>query len=128
MSNIQFGKNTHFNGAQILGRGDVSIGDNFHSAKGLLILTENHNWQGTALPYDTTTIKKSVTIADNVWMGMNVTVLPGVSIGEGCIIQAGSVVSKSIPDLAIAGGNPANIIKYRDADHYYSLKQNEQFH
>lgn len=125
---ISFGKNTHFNGAKFLGSGSVIIGDNFHSAKGLLVLTENHNWYSSALPYDHTTVKKMTTIGDNVWIGMNVTILPGVKIGEGCIIQAGSVVSKSIPDLAIAGGNPANVIKYRDSVHYFTLKKNAQFH
>lgn len=125
--NIIFGKNNHFNGAELQGQGSIKIGDNFHSAKGLVILTQNHNWKGDALPYDETIITKKVVIGDNVWTGLNVIILPGVSIGEGCIIQAGSVVSKSIPDLAIAGGNPAVVIKYRNLEHYNFLKKNEKF-
>ncbi|WP_192455698.1 acyltransferase [Acinetobacter oleivorans] len=125
---ISFGKNSHFNGAKLYGQGGISIGDNFHSAAGLTILTQNHNWKGTKLPYDETILYRPVTIGDNVWIGLNVTILPGVTIGEGCIIQAGAVVSKSIPDLAIAGGNPATVIKYRDSEHYFQLKTNEKFH
>ncbi len=125
---IQFGKNNHLNGAELQGQGGIKIGDNFHSAKGLVILTQNHNWKGEALPYDKTVIKKEVVIGDNVWVGMNVIILPGVKIGEGCIIQAGSVVSKNIPDLSIAGGNPAVVIKRRDIEHYFKLKENEKFH
>lgn len=125
---IIFGKNNHFNGAELQGHGGIVIGDNFHSAKGLVILTQNHNWKGDALPYDKTVIKKQVVIGDNVWVGMNVIILPGVTVGEGCIIQAGSVVSKNIPDLAIAGGNPAVVIKQRDQDHYYRLKNSGKFH
>ena len=124
---IKFGKNNHLNGAELQGHGGIIIGDNFHSARGLIILTQNHNWKGEALPYDNTVIKKQVNIGDNVWIGMNVIILPGVKIGEGCIIQAGSVVSKNIPDLAIAGGNPATVISYRFSDHYHKLKKDESF-
>lgn len=125
--NIEFGKNNHFNGAELQGQGGIKIGDNFHSAKGLIILSQNHNWKGEALPYDHTVIKKKVIIGDNVWIGLNVIILPGVTIGEGCIIQAGSVVSKSLPDYAIAGGNPVQVIKYRDLDHYNRLKDAKKF-
>lgn len=126
--NIVFGKNNHFNGAKLYGQGGIKIGDNFHSAKNLIILTQNHNWNGEALPYDKTVKYKAVSIGDNVWVGLQVIILPGIEIGEGCIIQAGSVVSKSIPDYAIAGGNPAQIIKFRDIDHYNRLKDDEKFH
>lgn len=125
---VTLGKNNHFNGAKLYGQGGIKIGDNFHSAEGLIILTQNHNWKGEKLPYDETVIYRPVTIGDNVWVGLNVMILPGVTIGEGCIIQAGSVVSKSLPDLAIAGGNPAIVIKYRNSEHYFQLKKNEQFH
>ncbi|WP_425430495.1 DapH/DapD/GlmU-related protein [Chitinophaga niastensis] len=54
---------------------------------------------------------KPVSIADNVWIGTNVVILPGVNIGEGSIISANSVVHKDIPAMSIAGGNPAVVIK-----------------
>jgi len=52
-----------------------------------------------------------VVIEDNVWLGLNVTVLKGVHIGRGSVIAAGSTVTSSIPDNVIAGGTPAKILK-----------------
>lgn len=126
--NLSIGLNGNFNGATIYGCGKVTIGDNFHSGKGLVILTQNHNYMGTALPYDNSVVIRNVVIGDNVWLGMNVTLLPGVEIGEGVIVQAGSVVSSNISALEIVGGNPARLIKSRDAAHYSKLKANGDFH
>ena len=50
-----------------------------------------------------------------------------MSIGEGAIIQAGAVIVNNIPPLGIAGGNPAKVFKYRDMEHYFRLKSNNQF-
>lgn len=52
-----------------------------------------------------------ITIGDDCWLGGNVTVLPGVTIGRGCTIGAGSVVTKDIPPFMIAAGNPARVLK-----------------
>lgn len=125
---INIGANVHFNGARLYASGGLEIGDNFHSGKGLIVLTQNHNYSGEALPYDCTVIKKRVVIGDNVWCGLNVVILPGVTIGEGAIIQVGAVVSRSVPQLAIVGGNPAKVIKYRDEGHYYRLKRQGSFY
>lgn len=54
---------------------------------------------------------KEINIEDNVWIGANCIILPGVTIGEGSVIAAGSVVSKDIPSRCVAAGNPAKIIK-----------------
>lgn len=116
------GKNCNFNGMVIEGKGNVTIGDNFHSGRDCMIITANHNYEGDALPYDTTNICKNVKIGKNVWLGSRVTILPGVEIGDGSIIQAGSVVSKSVPPLAIAGGNPCIPFKTRNEEHYYKLE------
>lgn len=56
---------------------------------------------------------KSVTIGNDVWIGMNTLILPGVHIGNGVIIGAGAVVTKDIPDYVVVGGVPAKIIKNR---------------
>ena len=127
-SNTILGRNPNFNGLVINGCGRVSFGDNFHSGIGCLIITQNHNYLGDAIPYDSTYIVKDVTIGDNVWLGDRVIILGGVTIGEGAIIQAGSVVVKDIPPLAIAGGHPAIPFKYRDKEHYYRLKSEKKFH
>ncbi len=121
------GENVNFNGMKITGKGEIRIGNYFHSGKNCLIITSFHNYNGSKLPYDTTTIDKNVIIEDCVWIGDNVTILGGSTIGEGAIIQAGSVVTKSIPPLCIAGGHPAEVFKKRDSEHFYNLKKNKQF-
>lgn len=109
---------------KISGRGSVSIGDNFHSGQECIMLTEIHNYEGNAIPYDSTYILKDIIIGDNVWIGTRVVILGGAKIGDGAIIQAGSVVVSTIPKYAIAGGNPAKIFKYRDIEHYEKKKIN----
>lgn len=56
---------------------------------------------------------KLITIGNDVWIGINVTILDGVKIGDGAIIAAGSVVNRDVPDYAIYGGVPAKLIRYR---------------
>ncbi len=125
--NVHLGNNVHFNGMTISPGGKVTIGDNFHSGTECLIITQNHNYEGTALPYDHTFICKDVVIEDNVWLGSRVIILGGVTIGEGAIIQAGAVVVSNIPPCSIAGGSPAKVFRYRDKDHYDRLKAAKQF-
>jgi chloramphenicol O-acetyltransferase type B len=123
------GQNCNFNGLEVQGWGHVRIGDNFHSGPDCLFITSMHDYDhGSAIPYGDAYVHKDITICDNVWLGSRVIVLGGVSLGEGCIIQAGAVVVKSIPPLAIAGGNPATVFKTRNADHYYRLKAAGSFH
>lgn len=122
------GNNVNFNGMKIVGGGKVSIGDNFHSGQECWMISEFHNYDhGEAIPYDGTNIIKDIVIEDNVWLGTRVMILGGVTIGEGAIIQAGSVVTKDIPKYAIAGGHPAVPFKYRDIDHYERLKREGKF-
>ena len=59
-----------------------------------------------------------VFIEDNVWIGSRIIILGGVTLGEGCVIQEGSVMVNSIPKYAIAGGHPAKVFKYRNKEHY----------
>lgn len=126
--NTHLGRNTHFNGMTILGGGRVTIGDNFHSGPECLMITEIHDYEGDALPYGAASILKDIAVEDNVWLGARVTVLGGVRLGEGCIVQAGAVVVTDVPPCAIAGGSPARVFKYRDLDHYEGLKAARRFH
>ena len=122
------GDNVNFNGLRVRGGGELTIGDNFHSGPDILILTRDHNYDnGDAIPYDDTYNYHSVDIQDNVWLGARVTIIPGVTIGEGAIIQAGSTVTQDIPEGAIAGGHPAEVFDYRDMDHYKRLKKAGKF-
>lgn len=123
------GNNVHFNGLKVLGAGKVVIGDNFHSGGDILLITSIHKYDGgNALPYDAIEdIHKDIIIEESVWLGTRVIVLGGVTIGEGAIIQAGSVVVSDIPKCAIAGGHPAKVFKYRDIEHYNKLKKEGKF-
>ncbi|XCN73779.1 MAG: acyltransferase [Candidatus Electrothrix aestuarii] len=128
-NNTVLGNNVNFNGMSITGRGRVEIGDNFHSGPDCLIISQIHNYDdGQAVPYDATYLSKPVLIKDNVWIGSRVIILGEVTIGEGAIIQAGSVVCRDIPDFAVAGGHPAKVFKYRDIEHYMVLKKAGKFH
>lgn len=126
--NTYLADHVFFNGMKITGPGRVSIGRYFHSGEGCLILTSNHNYEGGAIPYDDMAWVKDVVIGDFVWLGSRVIILPGVTIGEGAIIQAGAVVVRDIPPCAIAGGNPAEVFKYRDKEHFERLKGEKKFH
>lgn len=122
------GENVNFNGIRISGIGKVVIGSNFHSGMGCLMISQNHNYDsGDAIPYDDTYIPKDILIGDNVWIGDRVIILGRAVIGEGAIIQAGSVVIGEIPPMAIAGGHPAKVFKYRDMGHYIKLKNEGKF-
>ena len=108
--------------------GGVSIGDYFHTGRGLTIFSTSHNWKnGTKIPYDEISINKPVIIGDFVWFGANVTILPGTNVGHGVVVSAGSVVRGAIPELAIIAGNPAVVIGYRDKEAYSNLLQKKCF-
>ncbi len=126
--NTILGKNVNFNGFKVRGDGRLVIGDNFHSGPGILLITRVHNYKGEKIPYDETYIKKPIHIEDNVWIGARVIIVGEVKIGEGAIIQAGSVVVDDIPSCAIAGGHPAEVFEYRDKKHYKKLKKKKKYH
>ena len=68
-------------------------------------------------------LKGDTVVGNDVWIGQNVTVMPGVNIGDGAIIAANSVVTKDIPAYCVAGGNPCKIIKKRFDDELISYLQ-----
>lgn len=104
--------------------GGVYIGKFFHTGRNLTIFSSNHVYDNdNSIPYDKVSKNKPVYIKDFVWLGANVTIVPGVTIGEGVVVGAGSVVTKNIPDYAVIGGNPAKIIKYRDIEKFKRLKE-----
>lgn len=111
--------------------GGVTIGSGVIISRGVEIWTANHNYDSEdlqSLPYDRRFILKPVSIGDNVWIGSRVTIIPGVSIGEGAVIGAGAVVTHDIPPLAVAGGNPAKVIKYRNEKIYGKLKAEKRIY
>ncbi len=104
------GKNAYFHCS-----GGLTLGNNVQISRNVTIYTANHNFKSeVVLPYDNTEIKESVCIGHNVWIGMNVCILPGVTIGNNAIIGMGAIISKDVPDNAIVVG--ANrIVGYRGA-------------
>ena len=93
--------------------GKVVIGDNVMMAPECLIYVRNHCFERTDIPMcmQGSSEERAVTIHSDVWIGGRVIILPGVSIGEGAVVGAGSVVTKSIPAGEIWGGNPAKFIR-----------------
>jgi acetyltransferase-like isoleucine patch superfamily enzyme len=109
--------------------GGVSIGKYCHLTRGLTIYSATHDYDHRPkIPYDEIVAKRPVTIRDFVWCGCHVIIMPGVTIGEGAIIGAGSVVTKDVPNYAIAAGNPAKVIKSRDIEHFELLRKLERFY
>jgi maltose O-acetyltransferase len=95
--------------------GPVTIGNNVMMGPYCTIYTQNHAYGDLSRPMNTQgfTPEQAVYIGDDVWIGGHCIILPGVQIGQGAIIGAGSVVTRDVPSYAIVGGNPAQIIKYR---------------
>ena len=107
--NIKIGKNVFINACcRFQDQGGIEIGDGSLIGHNTTIATLNHDFNPLKRQNLT---PRPVKIGKNVWIGSDCTILPGVEIGDGAIIGAGSVVTKSIPTNAIAVGNPARVIK-----------------
>lgn len=92
--------------------GPVHIGNQVNLAQGVVISGLNHNYQDTNKPISEQGVSTNlISIQDDVWVGANVVIAAGVTIGKHCVIGAGSVVTKDIPDYSVAVGNPAIVIK-----------------
>lgn len=108
---VKFGKGVFLNHSAILSAsGGIEFEDGVLVAPGVRIATINHdmNRRHTTYTYGKVTIRK------NAWIGMNVTICPGVTIGRYAVVAAGAVVTKDIPDYAVAGGVPAKVLRYLD--------------
>lgn len=125
---VVIGDNVHIgDNAFIQGAGGLEIGDNTHISRNLVLLTRNHNYSGTRLPYDDRTVEKPVRIGRNVWIGMNVCIVPGTTIGDGAIVGMGTVAFGKVPDLAIIGSASWRQIGEREPVHYSRLEQSRAY-
>lgn len=98
----------------LAGQGGIRIGKNVIIGPGSKIFSENHIFSDCSKNIKDQGVSRSgVVINDNCWLGSGVTVLDGVEIGQGCVIAAGSVVSKSMPENSVVAGIPAKVIKTR---------------
>lgn len=124
--NIEVGENFFANyNLTILDVGKVNIGNNVQIAPNVSIYTAGHpvhpDSRNTGYEYGI-----PITIGDNVWIGGNVVILPGVNIGNNVVIGAGSVVTKDIPDNMIAVGNPCKVVREiteEDRKFYYKDRE-----
>lgn len=128
LRNLTVGQNVVFkSGTYIDCTNKVSIGDFCHFGGGVSIVTAVHNYNGTHIPYSSEISSERIVVGDFVWFGRGVIVLPGVEIGEGAIIGAGSVVVKNVDAYSIVGGAPAIKIGRRDIAHFNNLKAKGEF-
>jgi acetyltransferase-like isoleucine patch superfamily enzyme len=110
---ITIGDNFYLNsGCHILG--DISIGNDVLIGPKTVIWGRDHKMARDRPIREQGHTKKPIVIGNDVWIGANVTILKGVRIGDGAVIGAGSVVTKDIPEYAIAVGNPAKVKKFRE--------------
>jgi acetyltransferase-like isoleucine patch superfamily enzyme len=110
---ITIGNNFYMNaGCHILG--EIMIGNDVQIGPKTVIWGRDHGINRGELIRKQLRDKRPIKVGNDVWIGANVTVLKGVSIGDGAIIGAGSVVTRDIPEYAIVAGNPAKVIKYRE--------------
>ena len=110
---VEFGKDVFINHSAILSAsGGIVFENGVSIAPGCRIATINHDFNNrhTIYTYGKVVLKK------NVWVGMNVTICPGVTVGENSVIAAGAVVSKDIPTNVVVGGVPAKVIKELNPD------------
>ena len=92
--------------------GPVEIGNHVNLAQGITVTALNHNFSDTNKKIDEQGVGTNpVTIEDDVWVGANAVILPGVTIGEHCVIAAGAVVTKDVPPHSLVAGVPAKVIK-----------------
>ncbi len=93
----------------------ATIGNHVMIAPGCVLLSKNHEHSRTDIPMSLQgeTEDQPVTLQNDVWLGRNVLLMPGVCIGEGSIIAAGAVVTKDVEPYSIVGGVPAKVIKKR---------------
>ncbi len=126
---LSVGAGTVINGdCYINAQGGIRMGRYCHIAKGLTVLSSNHNFRSPiSIPYDDKDVLKPVTVGDAVWIGANVCILPGTTVGDGAILSMGAVVRGAVPPCAIMAGNPASIVGWRDQDTFEKLKRDGAF-
>lgn len=95
--------------------GPVHIGNHVNLAQNITVTGLNHNFEDVNTPIDKQGVNTApVVIEDDVWVGANAVILPGVTIGTHSVVAAGSVVSQSIPPYSVCAGVPARVVKQYD--------------
>lgn len=93
--------------------GPVTIGNHVILAQGVTVTALNHNYADPVIPICQQGVSTApIVINDDAWIGANVVILPGVTIGSHVVVAAGAVVTKDVPDHCIVAGVPAKVIKH----------------
>ena len=104
-------------GSGIVGHLSIVIEDDVWTGHHVYITDQNHGYEDTSRPISQQTQpERPVRIGAGSWLGHGVVVLPGVTIGRHVAVGAQSVVTKDLPDYCVAVGNPARVVRVRDAD------------
>jgi len=115
--------------AYFWGNGGITIEDHVIIGPRVTVLSSSHRYEGAeAIPYDGTTLLGPVRFCSHIWVGACSVIVPSVTIGEGAVVAMGSVVTKDVPPCAVVGGNPAEVIKYRDNETFEKLKRDGKFY
>jgi acetyltransferase-like isoleucine patch superfamily enzyme len=105
------------------GRSGITVGDNVNIGGHVTIFTRQHDVDSP----DFEEVGAAVTVGDYAWIASHALILPGVSIGRGAVVAAGSVVTKNVPEFTLVGGNPARHIRDRNRDVRYRLSYAKRF-
>lgn len=123
----EIGDHTGIIQLDVQGVGSIRIGRYSMISWDVLAITSNHDFNGGEIPFDQANIVKDIEIGDFCWVGARTMLLPGTKLGEGVIVQGGSVVHGTIPPYSICGGNPAKVFATRDVEKFNRLKAEGRF-
>lgn len=125
---VRIGRRSTFQiGCTILGAGigpELTVGDDVAIAYRVVLCMGQHDVRAA----DFHSVQAPITIEDRVFIGLHAIVLMGVTLGEGCVVSAGSVVNRSVPPYAIVRGNPAVVVGERPRNLNYSAEHFWMFH
>lgn len=115
--NLIIGKHSVINAnCRIDTRGEVTVGKNVSISSDVIILTADHDMDTPGMDGR----QRKVSIGNNAWIGTRAMIMPGVSIGEGAVVAAGAVVTKSVAPFQVVAGVPAKVIKSRACTEGYT--------
>lgn len=114
-SGVSVGRNLHLNGGTFIdARGGLTLGNDVLIGPNVALLTSQHQWTDPSRPIVVQGhVLAATTIGDDVWIGANAVVMPGVTIGTGTVVGAGAVVTQDTEPYSIVGGVPARAIGQR---------------
>ncbi|MBK8893855.1 MAG: maltose O-acetyltransferase [Propionivibrio sp.] len=117
-NNVSINRGCEFFGSMVAGGAHISIGNHCTLAPHVRVLSATHDYRRLDLPDQA----KSVSIGNYVWIGAGATILPGITIGDGAVIAACSVVTHDVTPFSIVAGNPARFIRRREVDNEHPLQ------